>query len=91
MIDKNQADDKIIAVLNNDAMYESFNDITEVPEKVIERLKHYFLTYKDLPGSPSNCEITHTYGVKEAYELIERSIEDYKRKFDNLDTLLSSV
>jgi inorganic pyrophosphatase len=91
MIDNKQADDKIIAVLNNDAMYESFKDISEVPEKVVERLKHYFLTYKDLPGKPSNCEITHTYGVKESYDLIERSIEDYKKKFENLDNLLSNV
>lgn len=91
MIDKNQADDKIIAVLNNDAMYEGFNDISEVPKSVIERLKHYFLTYKDLPGNPSNCEITHTYGIKEAHELILMSMDDYKKKFENLDNILSSV
>jgi inorganic pyrophosphatase len=91
MIDKNQADDKIIAVLNNDAMYEGFNDISEVPAGVVERLKHYFLTYKDIPGIPSNCEITHTYGVQEAYDLIERSIDDYKKKFENLDNILSMV
>jgi inorganic pyrophosphatase len=91
MIDKHQADDKIIAVLNNDAMYEGFNNITEVPPRVVERLKHYFLTYKDLPGNPSNCEITHTYEVEEALDLIRRSMEDYKRKFENLDTILSEV
>lgn len=91
MIDKNQADDKIIAVLNNDAMYESFKDISEVPATVVERLKHYFLTYKDLPGNPSNCEITHTYGIEESYDLIQRSVEDYKKKFENLDNLLSTV
>jgi len=91
MIDKDQADDKIIAVMNNDAMYEGFNDLTEVPPRVIERLKHYFLTYKDIPGSPSNCEITHTYGKDEAYIVIERAMEDYKMKFENLDNILSSV
>ncbi|MCF8380938.1 MAG: inorganic pyrophosphatase [Bacteroidales bacterium] len=91
MIDKNQADDKIIAVMNNDAMYEGFNDLSEVPPMVIERLKHYFLTYKDLPGNPSNCEITHAYGREEAYLVIEKSMEDYKMKFENLDTLLSTV
>lgn len=91
MIDKHQADDKIIAVLNNDVMYENFRDISEVPKNVVERLKHYFLTYKDLPGDPSNCEITHTYGVEEAHDLINRSLEDYKKKFENLDTILSAV
>ena len=91
MIDKNQADDKIIAVLNNDVMYENFRDISEVPKNVVERLRHYFLTYKDLPGDPSNCEITHTYGVEEAHDLIHRSMEDYKKKFENLDSILSAV
>jgi len=91
MIDKNQADDKIIAVLKNDVVYENFNDISEVPHMVIERLRHYFLTYKDMTGNPSNCQITHIYGVEEAQELIRRSMDDYKRKFENLDTLLSMV
>lgn len=91
MIDKNQADDKIIAVLNNDAMYENFKDLSEVPSKVVERLRHYFLTYKDIPGVPSNCEITHTYDVHEAVDLIERSMEDYRQKFEYLDNLLSMV
>lgn len=91
MIDKNQADDKIIAVLNNDALYQGFEDIADVPVSVVERLKHYFLTYKDLPGNPADVTITHTYNKKEALELIERSIEDYKKKFENLDTMLSAV
>jgi len=91
MIDNNQADDKIIAVLNNDALYESFEDITDVPAKVVNRLKHYFLTYKDLPGNPADVEITHVYNKAEAHELIVRSIDDYRLKFENLDSLLSSV
>lgn len=50
MLDKNEADDKIIAVLKHDATYSIYNDISELPHVVIDRLKHYFLTYKDLPG-----------------------------------------
>lgn len=91
MIDNNQADDKVIAVLNNDALYEAFEDISDVPAKVVNRLKHYFLTYKDLPGNPADVEITHVYNKAEAQDLIARSIEDYRTKFENLDSLLSSV
>ncbi|MFC2080073.1 inorganic pyrophosphatase [Bacteroidota bacterium] len=91
MIDNNQADDKIIAVLNNDALYEGFKDIDDLPKNVIDRLKHYFLTYKDLPGNPADVEITHIYNKPEALDLIKRSVEDYKMKFENLDTLLSEV
>lgn len=89
MIDGNQADDKIIAVLRNDTMYGHFKDISEVPKIVIQRLEHYFLTYKDMPGQDKNAEITDTYGVKEAYKVIELSVEDYNEKFSNLGNLLT--
>lgn len=89
MIDGNQADDKIIAVLRNDTVYGHLKDITEVPKIVIQRLEHYFLTYKDMPGQDSNTEIVATYQVDEAYEVIQKSIEDYNIKFANLGKLLS--
>lgn len=91
MIDNNQADDKLIAVMNNDALYEDYREISDLPEKVVNRLRHYFLTYKDLPGNPADVEITHVYSREEAMDLIKRSIEDYTARFENLDNLLSSV
>lgn len=79
MIDGNQADDKIVAVLENDAVYGSIADIHELPQPVVERLKHYFLTYKDMPGSQKyKTEITHTYQREEALDVITISHEDYK-------------
>lgn len=91
MIDGDEADDKIIAVLNNDAVYGNYKDIGDVPELVIARLKHYFLTYKDLPGNKRDCEITDTYGINEAREIVRRSILDYQVRFENLDNALSNV
>lgn len=91
MIDNNQADDKLIAVLNNDALYEDYRDVSDLPRKVVDRLRHYFLTYKDLPGNPADVEITHVYGRAEAMDLISRSVEDYQARFENLDALLSKV
>lgn len=91
MVDDNEADDKIVAVLFNDTVYSQYKDISELPFMVIERLKHYFLTYKDLPGKENNVEITHTYGTEEAHEVINRSLEDYVNKFENLDSFLSNV
>lgn len=91
MIDGNEADDKIVGVLNNDAMYSHFKDITDLPKLVIERLKHYFLTYKDLPGKQIDVEITDVYNAQEAYEVINRSIDDYHNKFEKLQSLLSNV
>ncbi len=78
MIDGTQADDKIVAVLENDAFYGSYEDISQIPKPVVDRLKHYFLTYKDMPGSNTRCEITHIYDAKEAKEIIADAMEDYK-------------
>jgi inorganic pyrophosphatase len=89
MIDGNEADDKIIAVLDNDLVYGDYKDLSDLPKLVVERIRHYFLTYKDMPGQDKrNAEVTHVYGIEEAHEVIRRSIEDYKLKFDNLRNLL---
>ena len=92
MIDDNEADDKIIAVLNNDAVYKDYKDVSDVPEMVIERLRHYFLTYKDMPGGGTrNAEVTHIYGKEEAYKVIEESFKDYNTKFDSLESMFTGV
>ncbi len=84
MIDGNEADDKIIAVLKNDAVYSQYKEITDLPEPVINRLRHYFLTYKDMPGEKRDCEVTHIYGKKEAHDVINRSVKDYRNFVENL-------
>lgn len=89
MIDGKEADDKIIAVLRDDTVYGHFRDISEVPQIVIQRLEHYFLTYKDMPGEEKDTEIAGSYGREEAHEVISLSVEDYNLKFDNLGKLLS--
>lgn len=88
MIDGNEADDKIIAVLMNDVVYSEYKDLIDLPDIVVERLKHYFLTYKDMPGKPSNTEISHIYGADEAREVIECSMRDYQKWFENLGRIL---
>lgn len=82
LIDKGEADDKIIAVLKGDALYEQWKDISEFPESIINRLKHYFLTYKNIPGHEKpTCEIANVYGKEEAHQVILNSIEDYNNSF----------
>ncbi|MGZ8191607.1 MAG: inorganic pyrophosphatase [Methylococcaceae bacterium] len=81
LLDKGEADDKIIAVMKGDEFYRQWNDVSDCPVSYINRLRHYFLTYKNLPGEKSTCEITHVYGRDEAHEVIRRSMEDYKAHF----------
>jgi len=82
MIDGGEADDKIIAVLAQDEVY-NFDDISDAPERLVNRLKHYFLTYKQIPGEDSpKCEITHVYNAEEAKKVIGLSIQDYKDLYE---------
>ena len=85
MFDGGEADDKIIAVLKGDQAYGDINDISEMPKLVIDRVRHFFLTYKDLDGGAKNVEVTHVYGKEEAYEVIARSREDYDAKYGNVN------
>jgi inorganic pyrophosphatase len=52
---------------------------------VIDRVRHFFLTYKDLDGGAKNVEITHVYGKEEAFEVINLSREDYDAKYGNVN------
>ena len=88
MIDRGAADDKIIAVITNDLVYSNYDSFKDVPEPIINRLKHYFLTYKDLPGEERKSIITHVYDQEEAIQVIKYSIEDYNARFENLGKLL---
>lgn len=81
MIDKGEADDKIVAVLKGDHVFGHFTDITELPKAEINRLMHYFLTYKNLPGEPSKCRIDDIYGAEHAKLVIAASQKDYETKF----------
>jgi inorganic pyrophosphatase len=82
MIDGDQADDKIIAVLQRDEVHGALRDIGECPLALLDRLRHYFLTYKQSPDLPARrVEIAAVYGRDEAHEAIERSRQDYRAHF----------
>jgi inorganic pyrophosphatase len=81
LIDKGEADDKILAVMKGDVFFDSWNDLSDVPDAIINRLKHYFLTYKNLPGQPVVCDIHSIYGAEVAKTVIRLSQQDYANKF----------
>ncbi|MFT7611799.1 MAG: inorganic pyrophosphatase [Parvicellaceae bacterium] len=95
MIDNGEADDKIIAVLKGDEIYSKWEDLKDYPENIIDRLKHYFLTYKDIPnqgkkGSKPRCEIAAIYGKKEAHQVIKKSQEDYMNSYGDVEKNMSN-
>jgi len=81
MIDRGEADDKIIAVLQGDYVWGGADDIDRVPAVLIERLQHYFSTYKLRPGEPSQARIAWTYGYEHAAAVIEAARADYRHAF----------
>ncbi|MGX9985946.1 inorganic pyrophosphatase [Soonwooa purpurea] len=81
MIDKGEADDKIISVLVDDQVYGHIRDISELPKAEVSRLQHYFLTYKNLPFEPANCRIDEIYGADHAKEVIVASQKDYAKNY----------
>lgn len=77
LIDGGEADDKIIAVLKGDKVFEQYTEIAQLPKGILERFEHYFLTYKSLPDEPDICEIAYSYGREGSYEVIRAAIDDY--------------
>lgn len=79
LLDHDQADDKIIAVLKDDAVYGHYKDIEELPMEIVRRIVHYFTTYKDIPGdAKKRMAFINRYGADEAKKVILASFEDYK-------------
>lgn len=79
MVDHGEADDKIIAVLQNDLLWGAAKDIGDIPDVLIERLRHYFMTYKQLPSEDAvnDVEITQIYGAEHAKRVLTASMADY--------------
>ncbi|MCL4215422.1 MAG: inorganic pyrophosphatase [Candidatus Hydrogenedentes bacterium] len=92
LIDGNEADDKIIAVLLGDTTYGECKDISQCQPGLVERLKHYFLTYKQSPDVDKRvCELAGVYGREDAIEVIRQSREDYRIAFPDFEQMLSDI
>lgn len=81
LVDKGEADDKIIAVLDGDAVYGSMKSIADIPRGLLDKFQHYFLTYKNLPNQSPTCAIQRIYDTPEAHSIIRASMEDYQGLF----------
>ena len=79
MLDEGEADDKIIAVAENDMSVNHINDITEMPAHFIKELRSFFEDYKKLENKTVKVEEFQNREV--AGQIIQKSIDDYKLKF----------
>ncbi|ACY16916.1 inorganic pyrophosphatase [Haliangium ochraceum] len=97
MLDGGEADDKILAVLENDPLWAKVTEVDELPEVLVERLRHYFLTYKMRPvhdaskdgdsgsGTVSTLRppvtLGATYGRAHAEHVIRTAMRDYEEEY----------
>lgn len=81
MVDDGEADDKIIAVLDSDDLYKDVHDIHEFPTPLLERIHHYFATYKLTSDAPTKVQIRKVYDKDHASKVIEAAIADYNEAF----------
>jgi len=81
MLDGGKADDKILAVLQTDPVYGELSDVTEVPPALVERLIHYFSTYKLPHSGASSVSVGVAYGRAHAEAVVAAAIDDYRERF----------
>jgi inorganic pyrophosphatase len=80
-IDAGEADDKIIAVLDKDPFWGTVTSIDELPPALVERLRHYFSTYKLVIGQESPMVVEATYGREHAFRVVNAALQDYAEEF----------
>lgn len=81
MLDGGEADDKIIAILEDDPFWSGVDDISGLPAALISRMRHYFLTYKLDPEDPTEISIGDAYGRDHAWKVVESAMVDYRDEF----------
>ena len=81
MVDGGDADDKIVAVLDGDFVWGAVSDVSELPTVMMERLHHYFTTYKLVQGVEPRVRIERVYGRDVALQVIGAAVADYDEAF----------
>jgi len=68
-------------VLENDTVWGDARDIGEVPAALVERLEHYFRTYKAMVSDEMPVRIEQIYGREHALRVVAASMKDYEDGF----------
>ncbi|BAW80717.1 inorganic pyrophosphatase [Candidatus Nitrosoglobus terrae] len=80
-IDQGEVDDKIIAVLESDDFFNTAKDISDIPAILIDRLSHYFSTYKIVADNPSPVLVKKIYNAQHAFQVVSAAMKDYLAEF----------
>lgn len=78
MTDRNESDEKIIAIPFGDPQYNSYTDISELPQHIFEELMHFLSVYKQLENK--QVEVKELGNRNSAIQAIKDALELYKQK-----------
>src|SRR5687767_11673902 len=78
LLDRGEADDKVVAVLEGDFVWGGATELTDLPPITVERLQHYFNTYKLVPGARPQITVQTLYGAEHATRVVEAAVADYQ-------------
>lgn len=79
MVDSGDADDKIIAVANNDPSINHYNNIEDLPAHFLQELRHFFEEYKTLENK--SVVVEEFGGKQHAQKIIGNAIDLYHEKY----------
>ncbi|MBQ4626156.1 MAG: inorganic diphosphatase, partial [Clostridia bacterium] len=79
MKDSGKFDEKIISIPFNDPNYNTYKDISELPQHVFDEMKHFFSVYKSLEDKET--VVDEIQNREKAIEIIKSSIDNYIVKF----------
>lgn len=80
MLDRDEVDEKVIAIPFGDPQYNLFKDISQLPIHLVDELKHFLTVYKQLENKV--VEVTKIEGYEAAEKVIVENIVDFEKKFN---------
>ena len=80
MRDGGAMDDKILAIPYEDPMYNSYQDLGDLPAHISSEISHFFSVYKHLEPD-KDAEVDSVHGRAEALEVIQRAFDEYIETF----------
>ena len=74
-------DDKIIAIPFSDPTYNTYTDISQIPQHIFEEMSHFFKVYKQLEGKESTTDVNEVCDADKAKKIIAKAIDGYIEGF----------
>lgn len=77
MIDRGEADEKIIAVAEQDPSVSHINNVKDLPEYLLAELRHFFENYKTLENK--KVVINEFLSREEAFRVVDTGMQHYTK------------